>query len=431
MKIALDSVTQDFSDKKIILKESDALFAKALAAKIFKDLKCEVHLAHSVQDVERGLVSDGDYFAAIIDCVDGSEDDFASLDLSLKSAISTVAVIKETDNDTLALISSKNIADCVLRRDIDDIDSLVRIIRRLALNSNIEILLLGGSLGENSEISKLLTVNKFKLHYCENQNEALSLLRQNQNIEVVAIDLNSIDGGGFDTLDSIRSVKSRDMLHILSIGANDDAFLPLKALKYGADDSIGEGFLKEDFLSKINMGIERLMLVKLQKEYANFDFLTSLYNRQYLMSTGEKLHANAVRGNINFIVGIIDIDNFKTINQLYGHDAGDSVLKNLARRLESTFRGSDIVCRYAGESFCVILTNVEDGYIEYTFEKLLNVIREGRVATKDGSISYSVSVGVCATMLTSFADMVKKSIQMAERAKELGRNRVVSDLAIS
>lgn len=427
MKIALDSISQDFSDKKIILKESDALFAKALAAKIFKDLKCEVQIAHSLVDVEKAIASDDEFFAAIVDCVELSGDDIASLDLCLKSNISTALIIKETDNDTLSVINSKNIADYVLRRDIDDIDSLVRIIKRLALNTNIEVLLLGDSFVQSSDISGLLSANKFKTINCANPEQALVLLAQNQNIEVVVVDLKSVRDDGFGVLDSIRGVKSRDMLHILAINSYE-LFLPQKTLKHGADDCIGEGFLKEEFLAKLNIGIERLMLVKLQKEYANFDFLTSLYNRQYLMSTGEKLHANAVRGNINFIVGLIDIDNFKIINQMHGHDAGDTVLKNLARRLEATFRGSDIVCRYAGESFCVILTNVEDGYIEYTFEKLLSAIREGKVATKDGSISYSVSIGVCATILTSFADMVKKSEEMVQKAKELGRNRVVSDL---
>lgn len=427
MKIALDSISQDFSDKKIILKESDAFFAKALAAKIFKDLKCEVQIAHSLVDVEKAIASDGEFFAAIVDCVELSGDDIASLDLCLKSNISTALIIKETDNDTLSIVNSKNIADYVLRRDIDDIDSLVRIIKRLALNTNIEVLLLGDSFVQSSDISGLLSANKFKTINCASPEEALALLAQNQNIEVVVVDLKSVRDDGFGVLDSIRGVKSRDMLHILAINSYE-LFLPQKTLKHGADDCIGEGFLKEEFLAKLNIGIERLMLVKLQKEYANFDFLTSLYNRQYLMSTGEKLHANAVRGNINFIVGLIDIDNFKIINQMHGHDVGDTALKNLARRLEATFRGSDIVCRYAGESFCVILTNVEDGYIEYTFEKLLSAIREGKVATKDGPISYCVSIGVCATVLTSFADMVKKSEEMVQKAKELGRNRVVSDL---
>ncbi|MCI4399570.1 MAG: diguanylate cyclase, partial [Campylobacteraceae bacterium] len=234
---------------------------------------------------------------------------------------------------------------------------------------------------------------------------------------------------GFELVTRLRKIKSKDELSIIAVSGDASEIVISKFLKFGANDYIKKPFSKEEFVCRVNNNVEYLYLIAFQKELVNFDFLTGLYNKKYLTETGKTLHENAVRGNIDFIVGMMDIDNFKLINDRYGHDVGDLVIKDFARCLNECFRKSDVICRFGGEEFCVLLTNVEDRYIEHTFEKLIHTVRASQIVTKEKEIvSYSVSIGVCATLMDSFEAMLKRADEKLYEAKRAGKDRVITDI---
>ncbi|MEY3220220.1 MAG: hypothetical protein RIT27_1577 [Pseudomonadota bacterium] len=164
------------------------------------------------------------------------------------------------------------------------------------------------------------------------------------------------------------------------------------------------------------------------REQANRDPLTGLYNRRYLH---EKLPQEIVRATqqnypISFIM--IDLDHFKTINDQFGHDMGDLVLQTFAKQLLQQIRSTDIVCRYGGEEFLVVLpnTSIEAAYQaaerwRVSLEKLKITVEEHHniYATLSSGIAFFPQHGATITKVISAAD------KALFQAKEYGRNRVI------
>lgn len=430
MKVMIDSLEQDFSDKKILLKESDAAFAKAVAAKIFKDLNCEVHIVKDFSQLKE-VVENGknSFFVGIFDYSADTPSDIESIDYALSKSLPAIVLTESFDDDTRDMLLSKDIVDYVLKRSIDDIDYLVRLIRQLARNSAMEVLIVDDSSVYRKNLVDILKNQLFTIYEAGDGEEAVSLIAKHENIKLVLTDYFMPKMDGFELVTKLRKSKSKDELAIIAISGDISEMVVSKFLKFGATDYIKKPFSKEEFVCRINNHVEHISLIEFQKELVNFDFLTGLYNRKYLMGAGQTLHANAVRGNIGFIIGMIDIDNFRLINDRYGHEVGDMVIKDLSKKMKECFRSSDIICRFGGEEFCVLLTNVEDRYIATTFDKFIHSVRKSEIVTKQQEIvQYTISVGVCATLHDSFEGMIKVANEELYAAKKAGKDRVATDM---
>jgi diguanylate cyclase (GGDEF)-like protein len=158
------------------------------------------------------------------------------------------------------------------------------------------------------------------------------------------------------------------------------------------------------------------------------DELTALFNRRGLMDLGRREIDRARRFNHPLSVAILDLDNFKTINDTYGHIAGDQMLNQVADCCRSGFRDIDIIARYGGDEIVVLLieNNLEQAY------QIANRFRESianRVFKTDaGNLSTTVSIGVAE--LTKEMDNLTELIDTADRAlyiaKEAGRNQIMT-----
>ncbi len=153
----------------------------------------------------------------------------------------------------------------------------------------------------------------------------------------------------------------------------------------------------------------------------NTDYLTGLVNRRFLE---EKFNEKGFLKN-SYIV-IADIDFFKNVNDTYGHNAGDTVLKKLATMYNSHFRDTDIICRWGGEEFIFIIKRINESSIDYKLESLRSKIEKHTFKHKNDKIKITVSFGVC----TVDSDIdVDKNIEYADEAlyhaKENGRNKIV------
>ncbi len=161
------------------------------------------------------------------------------------------------------------------------------------------------------------------------------------------------------------------------------------------------------------------------------DALTGIFNRRRL---DEKLREDFLelgRGGRNFSLLMIDADHFKRINDAYGHQAGDEVLKRLARLLGDNTRATDFVARYGGEEFAVLIPNTEgemDGVA--VAEKIRKAVAESD-CPRAGRVTISVGVSCSSTNDGSEADIVQRADRALYLAKEQGRNRVCSVFAES
>jgi diguanylate cyclase (GGDEF)-like protein len=186
--------------------------------------------------------------------------------------------------------------------------------------------------------------------------EALVFL-QVSNVQVVVADLGRPDALALDGVRRLSAACPAAPLVVLSDVRNDD--LALEAVARGAQDFLDKSTLDPERLKHaISFAIERQRASKRLAELAHHDQLTGLANRTLFLERLDHAVALAQRSGANFAVMFLDLDKFKPINDSYGHDAGDTILQEVALRLSTAVRACDTVARIGGDEFALILENV-------------------------------------------------------------------------
>jgi two-component system, cell cycle response regulator len=168
-------------------------------------------------------------------------------------------------------------------------------------------------------------------------------------------------------------------------------------------------------------------LVDEQRRVAVTDGLTRLYNRRFFEAMLTIEVEQAARSGQDLGLLVIDIDHFKRINDAYGHQAGDRVLREIARRLSEAARSADVVARYGGEEFVVLLRDTSIHALPETAERLRGAISDEPVALADGTmVALSASIGGATRPVHAHSaeELVRAADQALYAAKRLGRNRV-------
>ena len=173
--------------------------------------------------------------------------------------------------------------------------------------------------------------------------------------------------------------------------------------------------------------LEARTYMDLLKEQSIMDPLTGLSNRRFLEEPINTITAQTKRRNTKLGILAIDVDYFKQVNDVYGHDAGDKVLVEVAKTIKSSIRESDIAVRYGGEEFLVLLMDVQPGYSVHVAEKIRTAVEGKVIDVGTAELKKTVSIGVSEFPVDS--DKIWQCIKFADvalyRAKEEGRNRVV------
>lgn len=164
------------------------------------------------------------------------------------------------------------------------------------------------------------------------------------------------------------------------------------------------------------------------QEMATRDSLTGLSNRRFLENNINHLIASLKRRKSQMGILMCDLDFFKKVNDEYGHDVGDKVLKGLAVILQNTVRSSDIIIRYGGEEFLILLTDCEENMVGDVAEKIRNAVEKEVFPLDNGSLRKTISVGTSLFPkdTEAFWECVKFADIALYKAKDSGRNRVVN-----
>lgn len=157
------------------------------------------------------------------------------------------------------------------------------------------------------------------------------------------------------------------------------------------------------------------------------DPLTGLFNRRYLDATLRRELQRAQREQRPLALMMVDADHFKRVNDHYGHAGGDEVLRQIARVLQDNHRSEDVVCRYGGEEFVVVLPGSDLNFATSRAESLRRLVEALEIPTDGGFAHITISVGVTATVTGDDADLLfKRADGAVYDAKRAGRNRVVA-----
>ena len=156
---------------------------------------------------------------------------------------------------------------------------------------------------------------------------------------------------------------------------------------------------------------------------ATHDSLTAAYNRSYFLSRFEEERQKAQKTGGPLSVMMIDADDFKSINDCYGHIGGDIALAVIARNIQEMLRPQDIFARYGGEEFIVLLPKTALSHACEVAERIRSTVAAARISIQDESISVTVSIGVSSVEKGGFAQVIDRADAALYEAKRNGRNR--------
>jgi two-component system cell cycle response regulator len=259
----------------------------------------------------------------------------------------------------------------------------------------------------------------------------------NFDLLIVSLALRGFDG--LRLCSQIRSLDRTRNMPILAIADAEDGSRLVRGLEIGVNDFLSRPIDKNELLARCRTQIrkkrytERLRdNVQMSIEMAITDALTGLYNRRYMESHLATLVEQATSRSKPLTVLVMDIDYFKSINDGYGHDAGDDVLREFALRIRKSIRGIDLACRLGGEEFVVVMPETDLAVATMVAERLRRRIASEPFQVQQGTrnIEVTISIGIAGLGAGDTASgVLKRADQALYRAKRDGRNRVVPDAA--
>ncbi|MBW3563416.1 MAG: diguanylate cyclase [Acidobacteria bacterium] len=218
-----------------------------------------------------------------------------------------------------------------------------------------------------------------------------------------------------------------------------DAIEDLKqGLESGADDYVSKPFMREELESRILVGQRHARLHQALAEARSKlwdlsvrDALTGVLNRRGIQQRLESLAAENAYRSRPFSVILSDVDHFKRVNDEFGHQAGDQVLRVLATRMTEAIRKNDEVGRFGGEEFLIVLPGTDHTEASTIAERIRRIVASEPVWTGERMTHVSASFGVASAMsfdFRSISDLLLRADRALYRAKDMGRNRVESDV---
>src|SRR3990172_3588518 len=241
---------------------------------------------------------------------------------------------------------------------------------------------------------------------------------------------------GFGLLELIGKEKELEDTMVIMLSANEGILDRIKGLESGAVDYITKPFHPQELILRVRILLKMKQLRDDLKEKITelervtiIDNLTGLYNSRYLYGTLMREYNRCERFNLKLSLVMIDVDNFKEINDTYGHQCGDTVLSEIGRLLQVTLRGYDFAVRYGGDEFIIVLSQNTVIGAHIVAERIRKIIEESpRLKELNGGNYITASVGVATypdDTTDGYESLINKVDNALYLAKREGRNRVV------
>ncbi len=258
------------------------------------------------------------------------------------------------------------------------------------------------------------------------------------DFDLVIVDLSTEVFDGLRLCSQLRSTDVTRHVPILVLTEDGDMDQLVRALDIGVNDYLMRPIDRNELFARVKTQLRRKLYAdKLRQNYhlslemAVTDQLTGLYNRHYMSSHLTTLMSNSAENNKSMSFVIVDVDFFKSVNDTYGHDIGDEVLKEFATRLASNVRGVDLACRYGGEEFVVVMPDTDLSFAYMVAERLRQEVAEKPFKVGGTELNLTISIGLAISEGENDTPeaLLRRADQALYRAKRDGRNRVVADAA--
>ena len=413
--------------ERILVVDDNKALAKLIVMQMEKSIEdMAIDVAYDFAEAQVLIAEHGkDYFMTILDLNLPDAPNGEIVDYALSKGLCAIVLTGSIDDQTREKFINKDIVDYVYKGNMDDINYIFQMINRLSKNRQYKVLVVEDSLPFRNMIKKILTSLQFKVLAAAHGEEAINYFADNPDINLLITDYRMPVKDGLEVLKEVRKEKDKNSLGVIVMTSPSEKTDASIFLKNGASDFIAKPFSKEELICRVNNTIEAMENINKIANFANRDFLTGVYNRRFFYSDVEEYIQAAEETNEPYAFAMIDVDYFKKINDTYGHDGGDRILKSIAKILNDNTKGSDIVARFGGEEFCVVLKKISREEAVKFFVNLRAKVAENEVVIKKQKIRVTISIGVSfGNGHCEIDDMLEACDSALYTAKENGRNRV-------
>ncbi|AZN39464.1 diguanylate cyclase [Paenibacillus albus] len=355
--------------------------------------------------------------------------------------VTLAAVLEEYDGAfTLQLYQGSALVSmpllCALEAEIDASASLIASLQQEVPPVPIEgqgghtellpgarrILIIDDDAGLRTYLAERLELEDYRVDMASNVQEAMTLLRGG-SYQLITLDLMMYPQSGYEILHMLKNDRAIRVVPMIVLSGINDTEDKVRCLDMGVDDYVSKPFDYEELSARIRRILQR----NREFEWIAFrDPLTGLYNRRFFDCQIEVELSRMSRKPANISIVLLDVDHFKKVNDTYGHQIGDLVLQHFGQLLQKSLRTSDIVARWGGEEFVVIMPNTTDSDAYKAIGSILQKVQNSPIVTtgeRSYSITFSAGISQWRVGLT-----VEQWIQRADyalyKAKHLGRNRM-------
>jgi len=281
-------------------------------------------------------------------------------------------------------------------------------------------------------IQRYLQGEPYKIKLAKDGEEAIFCAQQEQ-IDVILLDLILPKKNGFEVCSTLKEMKTTQNIQIVAITGLSDLDSKIKGIQLGVDDYLVKPVNMHVLRTRVKSLIKKKVLLdnlcdryEMAVHSAITDKLTGLYNRRYFDHFLDLEIKRSSRQNGSLALLMIDIDNFKLINDTSGHLFGDKILKTLGEILKTKIREIDLAARYGGEEFAVVLSNNCLNEAVEIAERIRQSIQEYSFETENISTTVSIGIALYPLDANSFNELIDKSDKALYKAKRDGKNRVCS-----
>ncbi|EAI0016392.1 diguanylate cyclase [Campylobacter upsaliensis] len=397
------------------------MLSKLLAKKIQNTLNYEVDIAHTMAEAIAML--NNEYFLSFVDlCLpDAMNGEIVDV---VADKIPTIVLTASNDTNKREEFMHKNILDYIFKESDTCVDQILDAISTLSYYAKTKVILAMAKLPERNEIKKFLSQRLFKVLAAAHGEEALLYLEDNDDTKLIIADAKMPVVSGEELLAEIRTKYNDDDLGVILLGEKDDV-AEARVLKNGANDYLIKPLLKELFNCRLDRVLNYMQDKKFIKTYNNLDHTSGLKDHYTFRSEVEDYLNDIAGGEQEFAFAFLDIDELKSINDEYGFEIGDSIIKICADEMIAETKGRDILGRYSAEKFGILLKNISQ-------ERALKILSRIRVNIKNAGILinldelfFTASLGVVfANSGAKLDDLVEKATKALSAAKNNGKDRI-------
>lgn len=413
--------------QKILVVEDSPIVTKIIRHVMKSSVDFEAYYADSLAATKL-LVEEhkGEFFTALVDLNLPDAPDGEVVDCTLAEKIPTIVLTGSYDDERREALLDKGIVDYVLKEGRYSYDYAVNLIGRLKKNCQIKVLVVEDSDTSRKFICSLLQRQLFQVLEAKDGIEAIKVVIDNPDIKLLITDYNMPKMDGFELVKNLRHKYDKSDLIIIGLSAEGKGALSAKFIKHGANDFLQKPFYHEEFNCRVQHNVESLELVERITYAANCDYLTGTFNRRYFFNVGSDMYAHAKKNGSPLAAVVLDLDHFKRINDTYGHDVGDTVLKVVAGVLKESL-SRFLVARTGGEEFFALLPGLDNDKAISFVSKIRQIVSSTPIPAGDEEIFVTFSSGVTNQSFDNLDEMINKADEFLYRAKEAGRNLVVGD----